>query len=859
MITSKADIWQLGLLTQSLLNLQDGYNSVQSKYSDQLMSLRQSMLKHNPRERPCAIDILHLITSKEALAASTLLTASPGSSKSLAGSASKTRGVFSSITERFMKYINKTGTKGWVISATENVDAAVSDKYVKKLIGKAWEKPEKIIKFYRALDDRIRDVNTLITLKSCITLQRYLFSGPADVICPLQDPEYPLRLLESAHTTWERIVLNFTPSQEDPHRSHSFSTLILQYTEFLTLKLKFSIAYKDVVTPSYAPRVQHSESKSLLQPELIKKLLELWRYSTKMHELLLGDPKDLRSARIGGAVAVAQEEYALAGILAHTIRACKHLKNNNDSIASAAEEFANCYSQSVKLCNSLLLVAELSEQREVVPSFPLGLDNYLRAYNSDAKMTIGELSKEFGENSDIMGVRMPQSTGPVKDTLIDEPFIDEDYFNDPPHSENGKEEVKAVTSINSVKSPAKKLSIAPNLSNSPASFKADVDEDSFRYFDYLPPPNTLVNMQNKPTIPKPVFDTQVAIKPPIKIEAPATVGRSIESVDLLGLDSPAETRKESAISAIPLIPLLTPQQVPLAPVARKDSGSSSGQVPNNSVRLEKPRNILQEILEQEAELAGESLFIDMKEVKFEELIGAGASAEVYKGIYRTVEVAIKKLKLGNKSASMVKEFKREVTVLSKLRHPNLVLFMGAGRLPEGNMCILTEYCKGGNLFKLLHQSTDIQLSWKQRCKIALDIAKGMSFLHSCKPPFIHRDLKSLNLLLTEPVRSAGDYINVKVTDFGLTRYQVQDQYMTANAGTNHWMAPEICVYPTYTVKADVYSFAIVLWEIVTRDLPYRNLPVQMIPYRVVYYNERPDVKRIPSDCPPQVSSSNSRS
>eukprot|EP00826_Nyctotherus_ovalis_P030963 TRINITY_DN2472_c0_g1_i1.p1 TRINITY_DN2472_c0_g1~~TRINITY_DN2472_c0_g1_i1.p1 ORF type:complete len:602 (+),score=139.84 TRINITY_DN2472_c0_g1_i1:88-1893(+) len=598
--------------------------------------------------------------------------------------------------------------------------------------------------------------------------------------------------------------------------------------------------------------MQQSENKSLLQLELIKKLLELWRYSTKVHELLLGDPKELRSVRIGGAVTVAQEEYAIVGILAHIIKACKHLKENESSIISIVEEFASCYGESVKLCNSLQLVAELSEQRNVIPSFPLGLDNYLKSYNSDTKMTVGELSKEFEESSDIMGIKIPQSIGPVKDNLIDEPFINEDYFNFLPHSENDKEEVKAVTNINPIKSPAKKLSTTPIQPNSPASFKADVDEDSFKYFDYLPPPNTLANIQNIPAIPKPVFDTQVAIKPPIKLEAPATVGRSIESVDLLGLDSPVEAHKEPAIPEIPLISSLPLQQVPLAPAVPKDSISSSGQIPNNSVKLEKPRNILQEILEQEAELAGESLFIDMREVKFEELIGAGASAEVYKGVYRTVEVAIKKLKLGNKNANLVKEFKREVAVLSKLRHPNLVLFMGAGRLSEGNMCILTEYCKGGNLFKLLHQSTDIQLSWKQRCKIALDIAKGMSFLHSCKPPFIHRDLKSLNLLLTEPVRSAADYINVKVTDFGLTRHQIQNQYMTANAGTNHWMAPEICVYPTYTVKADVYSFGIVLWEIITRDLPYRNLPVQMIPYRVVYYNERPDLQRVPPDCPPQV-------
>jgi serine/threonine protein kinase len=76
--------------------------------------------------------------------------------------------------------------------------------------------------------------------------------------------------------------------------------------------------------------------------------------------------------------------------------------------------------------------------------------------------------------------------------------------------------------------------------------------------------------------------------------------------------------------------------------------------------------------------------------------------------------------------------------------------------------------------------------------MCLDIAKGMHFMHSLKPPLMHRDLKSLNLLLSEEVLGPKDYINVKVTDYGLSRTLDEEGGMlTGQAGTFHWMAPEV--------------------------------------------------------------------
>ena len=78
--------------------------------------------------------------------------------------------------------------------------------------------------------------------------------------------------------------------------------------------------------------------------------------------------------------------------------------------------------------------------------------------------------------------------------------------------------------------------------------------------------------------------------------------------------------------------------------------------------------------------------------------------------------------------------------------------------PQGSVLIMTEYCFGGSLFSLLHEKQSIKLTFKQRYRMALDIAKGMNFLHIQEPPILHRDLKSLNLLLAEEVRSENDHV-----------------------------------------------------------------------------------------------------
>ena len=255
--------------------------------------------------------------------------------------------------------------------------------------------------------------------------------------------------------------------------------------------------------------------------------------------------------------------------------------------------------------------------------------------------------------------------------------------------------------------------------------------------------------------------------------------------------------------------------------------------------------------------------LKLTDFKFDKQIGAGASAEVYKGMYKEMDVAIKRLRfpqdtMNQEAATLTREFQREISTLIKVRHPNIVQFVGAC-VDKGHVLIVTEFASGGSLFSLLHeQKSKVQISWSQRYRMVNDIAKGMYFLHGQEPPILHRDLKSLNLLVSEPVKDVSSYIQIKVTDFGLSRGNSSSMdgeeasRMTGLAGTFHWMAPECLKSEDYTTKADVYSYAIVLWEIICREPPFKNLKPHEILHNVVTKSARPDMSSVPADCPKEL-------
>ncbi|KAF8403221.1 hypothetical protein HHK36_011320 [Tetracentron sinense] len=200
-----------------------------------------------------------------------------------------------------------------------------------------------------------------------------------------------------------------------------------------------------------------------------------------------------------------------------------------------------------------------------------------------------------------------------------------------------------------------------------------------------------------------------------------------------------------------------------------------------------------------------------------------------------------------------KEFLREVAITKRLRHPNIVLFMGAVTRPP-NLSIVTEYLSRfravneilyvtersenqfsemirilpsnfrGSLYRLLHRtSARAILDERRRLNMAYDVAKGMNYLHRHNPPIVHRDLKSPNLLVDK------NY-TVKVCDFGLSRLKANTFLSSKSAaGTPEWMAPEVLRDEPSNEKSDVYSFGVILWELVTLQQPWTHLnPAQVL-------------------------------
>ncbi|XP_047342125.1 serine/threonine-protein kinase STY46-like isoform X1 [Impatiens glandulifera] len=208
--------------------------------------------------------------------------------------------------------------------------------------------------------------------------------------------------------------------------------------------------------------------------------------------------------------------------------------------------------------------------------------------------------------------------------------------------------------------------------------------------------------------------------------------------------------------------------------------------------------------------------IDERLLKMGERIASGSCGDLIRGVYLGQDVAVKILRSEQLNDSLEDEFAQEVAILRKVQHNNVVRFIGACT-QSPKFFIVTEYTSGGSLYEYLHKN-HIILKLPQLVKFAIDVCRGMEYLHQNN--IIHRDLKTANLLM--------DYNGVvKVADFGVARFQNQSGVMTAETGTYRWMAPEVINHQPYDQKADVFSFAIVLWELVTSKLPYDTMtPLQ---------------------------------
>ncbi|KAK3264579.1 hypothetical protein CYMTET_26697 [Cymbomonas tetramitiformis] len=232
------------------------------------------------------------------------------------------------------------------------------------------------------------------------------------------------------------------------------------------------------------------------------------------------------------------------------------------------------------------------------------------------------------------------------------------------------------------------------------------------------------------------------------------------------------------------------------------------------------------------------------EFEIQSKIGMGSSGTVYQGVCRGAEVAIKKAHLRN--ARDAASFIQEVKVLSRLRSPHIVPFLGACLEPPDHCMLLTELQHGGTLRDWLYDSRKPQPLAK-RLQVAIEIARGMQCIQESTPTTLHRDLKPTNILM-------GQDDHVKIADFSLARYMpAHSEPLTGETGTYFYMAPEVIRHEPYSGAADVYSFAVLLCELLTMVVPYSDK--FLTPIQVAYSVADQGVQlrpTLPNNCDPAL-------
>jgi len=245
--------------------------------------------------------------------------------------------------------------------------------------------------------------------------------------------------------------------------------------------------------------------------------------------------------------------------------------------------------------------------------------------------------------------------------------------------------------------------------------------------------------------------------------------------------------------------------------------------------------------------------ISHHDLEFTKELGSGTSATVFKGLYRqnneAIKVAIKVLRSQQKDTTL-DDFKKEFQIMNAVRSPHIVEFLGACLEPR--ICIVLEYCSLGSLYDVLKKE-GFDVGWDKAFKFSIEMSAAVNFLHTHNPPIFHRDMKTLNLLITES-------FDCKVCDFGLARFATKDtnDTLTKMCGTYAYVAPELFKGGTpYTDKCDVFSMGVILREIVFRTItgkhesPYAEYPQFKMDYQVFFQVSNNGLRcTIPKSCNP---------
>jgi hypothetical protein len=270
--------------------------------------------------------------------------------------------------------------------------------------------------------------------------------------------------------------------------------------------------------------------------------------------------------------------------------------------------------------------------------------------------------------------------------------------------------------------------------------------------------------------------------------------------------------------------------------------------------------------------------IDPQEIFLQRIIGEGTFGRVWNARWRSASVAVKEFVFAQAAVAgrssmqqeIVEEIIGEAGMMAILRHPNVLQLFGCSLTAQA-IWIVSELCSLGSLRQLLDDH-DKALPLSLRLSLALQVAEGMTYLHTQDPPVLHRDLKSHNIFVHETFTDAEDastcsdknkgrrkmsdpfdklethtHVVAKIGDWGSARATLSgSRTMTHGVGTACWLAPEVIKHARSSKFSDVYGYGIVLWELATREEVYRGLETTQIIAKVAHENLRPPV---PQDCP----------
>ena len=275
------------------------------------------------------------------------------------------------------------------------------------------------------------------------------------------------------------------------------------------------------------------------------------------------------------------------------------------------------------------------------------------------------------------------------------------------------------------------------------------------------------------------------------------------------VSSPApQPRNEATAQWLGLTSARTTQQA--YPIHKQTASQSDSLISKSSTRLS-------------------SYDIDFASIELEKEIGKGSFGKIFKASWNETPVAVKflvnyepknrfqvddiegddfKLKQTEK---LLHTLEAEAEMLSVLRHPNIVQYLGVCMDPS-SMCIVTEYCGNGSLADVIRKKT---LTWDMAARMLLDAATGMLYLHSRN--ILHCDLKSNNILVDSHYRT-------KICDFNMSKLIEESTGSSlANIQNPRWLAPEICEgSDSHSKASDVYSFGIVMWEVLSGEIPWKD-------------------------------------